>query len=194
MDEIEYFLKSKEKALNSLIKAKNEKKLDEDIEDIINIINSNKEYFTTSCCSGRIVLLEIPEIGDKKAAKFIGKWHRKIQYNELAESIKSAKSGMLWLLAQSPIIHIITNSYFLADKIINIAISSGFKNSGFKSVKNNIIVEICSTERFDCPIGNNGKLLISDEHLEFLLQISNHIINRSRKKLKKLEKNLKNFL
>lgn len=194
MDEIEYFLKSKEKALNSLIKAKNEKKLDEDIEEIINIINSHKKYFTTSCCSGRIVLLEIPEIGNKKAAKFIGKWHRKIQYKELVESIKSAKSGMLWLLAQSPIIHIITSTYFLADKIIKIAISSGFKNSGFKSVKNNIIVEICSTERFDCPIGNNGQLLISDEYLKFLFKISNHIINRSGKKIKNLEKNLKNFL
>jgi tRNA wybutosine-synthesizing protein 3 len=193
MDKVEYFLKSKEKALNSLIKAKYEKKLDEEIEEIINIINLNKEYFTSSCCSGRIVLLEIPELGDKKAAKFIGKWHRKIEYNELFEATKSAKSGMLWLLAQSPIIHVLTRSYFLADKLIKIAISSGFKNSGFKSIKSNIIVEICSTERLDSPIGKNGQLLVSNEHLRLLLEISNHIINRSRKKLKKLEKNLKNL-
>ena len=191
MDKIEYFLKSKDKALNSLNKAKNENKLDLDIEEIINTINLNKEYFTSSSCSGRIVILELPEIGNKKEAKFLGKWHRDIEYNELIEATKHAKSGMIWLLAQSPIIHVITNSYSLADNIIKIAINSGFKNSGYKSTKNNIVVEICSTERLDSPIGNDGKLLISDEHLKFLLKTSNFIIKRSKIKLKKLKKNLK---
>jgi tRNA wybutosine-synthesizing protein 3 len=191
MDEIEYFLKSKDKALNSLNKAKNENKLDLDIEEIINTINLNKEYFTSSSCSGRIVILELPEIGNKKEAKFLGKWHRDIQYNELIEATKHAKYGMIWLLAQSPIIHVITNSYSLGDNIIKIAINSGFKNSGYKSTNNNIVVEICSTERLDSPIGNNGKLLISDEHLKFLLITSNFIIKRSKTKLKKLKKNLK---
>jgi tRNA wybutosine-synthesizing protein 3 len=194
MEEIEYFLKSKEKALTSLNKAKNDNKLDQDIEEIINTINLKKEYFTSSCCSGRIVILELPELGNKREAKFLGKWHRDIQYNELIEATKQAKTGMIWLLAQSPIIHVITNSYSLADNIIKIAINSGFKNSGYKSIKNNIVVEICSTERLDSPIGNNGKLSLSNEHLKFLLTISNFIIKKSKTKLKKLQKNLKKKL
>ena len=190
MNDIEYFLKSKEKALNSLNKAICQNKLDLDIKEIINTINSKEEYFTSSCCSGRIVILELPDLGNKKKAKFLGKWHRDIQFNELIKATKIAKSGMIWLLAQSPIIHVITRSYSLADKIIKIAIYSGFKNSGYKSTTSNIVVEICSTERLDSPIGNHGKLLVNNEHLKLLLEISNNIINRSRKKLKKFEKNL----
>ena len=194
MDKIEYFLKSKDKALNNLKKAKKYKKLDGDIEKIIKLINSNKDYFTSSSCSGRIVVIELPNLGNKKEAKFLGKWHREIKYSEIMAAIQLTNSGMIWLLAQSPILHVITKSYLSADKIIKIAISSGFKNSGFKSTTKNIIVEICSTERLDSPIGNNGLLFANNEHLNFLVDISNHIIKRSRKKLKIFEKNLiKNY-
>lgn len=194
MDRIEFFLRSKQKALDSLIKAKYENKLDKDIEEIINLINSNNEYFTSSCCSGRIVIIELPELGHKKAAKFLGKWHRDVRYDELIDAVRSSRFGMIWILAQSPIIHVSTSSYLLADNLIKIAILSGFKNSGFKSTTGNIIVEICGTERLDSPIGNNGQLFINNEHLNFLLDISNHIIKRSRKKLRIFEKNLKKKL
>ena len=49
----------------------------------MNIINKSDDYYTSSSCSGRIVLIELPEIGDKKEAKFLGKWHREILRNEL---------------------------------------------------------------------------------------------------------------
>jgi tRNA wybutosine-synthesizing protein 3 len=193
MDKNEYFLISKEKALNKLNKAKSEYKTDEDIEEIINLINSKRDYFTSSSCAGRIVIIELPELGDKKEAKFLGKWHRVVEYSEINKSIKQAKSGMVWFLAQSPILHVVTKSSLSADKLIKIAISSGFKNSGIKSLSSNIIIEICSTERLDAPIGNNGYVYCNQEHLNFLVDISNHIIFRSKKKLRKFENNLKNL-
>jgi tRNA wybutosine-synthesizing protein 3 len=111
MDINEQFLNSKEKALNKLNKACYENKLDEDIKEIIELINFNKNYFTSSSCAGRIVIIELPRIGDKKRANFLAKWHREIQYGEAIKAIKSGKSGMIWLLAQSPILHVICRSY-----------------------------------------------------------------------------------
>ena len=145
MDKIEYFLNSKDKALNKLYNARLENKLYECIKEIIKLINSHRDYFTSSSCSGRIVIIELPELGDKKGAKFLGKWHREVKYLEVKTAVQLANSGMIWLLAQSPIIHVITKSYLLADKLIKIAISSGFKNSGIKSATWNIVIEICST-------------------------------------------------
>ena len=191
MDKVEYFLNSKDKALNKLYNARLENKLDDGIKEIIKLINSHRDYFTSSSCSGRIVIIELPELGDKKGAKFLGKWHREVKYLEVKTAVQLANSGMIWLLAQSPIIHVITKSYLLADKLIKIAISSGFKNSGIKSATGNIVIEICSTERLDSPIGLNGLLFSSQEHLKLLVDISNKIIKRSRKKLEILEKNLK---
>ena len=192
MDKNQYFLKSKDNALKKLNKAINENKLDKKIKYIINLINSNNNYFTSSSCSGRIVIIEIPEIGDKKQAKFLGKWHREIHFDEVINSVNTSKSGMIWLLAQSPILHVKTKSISSADKLIKIAISSGFKNSGIKSITGNIVVEICSTERLDTPIGKNGILFSSENHLKFLVDISNYILKKSRRKLNLLKKNLKN--
>ena len=190
MNEIEYFLNSKERALIKLNNAENENKIDEEIKHILKIINSNDNYFTSSSCSGRIVVIELPSLGDKKEAKFLGKWHRTVKYSEIENAVKLANNGMIWLLSQSPILHIITKSNIFADKMIKTAISSGFKNSGVKSLSVNKVVEICSTERLDAPIGRDGILYCNKEHLNFLIEISNNIIKKSKKKLKIFEKNL----
>ena len=72
------FLDAKEKALNSLEKAKSGNKVDEGIKAILDIINESDYYYTSSSCAGRIALIELPHLGDKKGAEFLGKWHRKI--------------------------------------------------------------------------------------------------------------------
>jgi len=188
------FLDGKKSALEQLTKATSAKQVDSGIQPILNIINNSDEFYTTSSCFGRIVILEIPTIGNKKEAKFLGKWHRSIELNDLLSAIKKAKEGQLWILSQSPIIHITAISDYAADKILKIAIACGFKNSGLKSIGKRIVIEILSTERLDAPIGKNGKVFCNNEHLDLLVKISNEIIEKSTLKLKKLEKKLRKGL
>jgi len=188
-----YFLEAKEKAINLLDKAKSRNKVDDGIEQILNLINKSNKFYTSSSCAGRIVLIELPKIGDKRGANFLGRWHRPIKYNELESAAKKGKNGMLWLLAQSPIIHIAAETNNAADKLLKIAISCGFKNSGLKSIIGRIIIEICSTERLDAPIGKNGSLFCDEEFLYLLVDISNELINRSSYKLQKFKQELKNI-
>ena len=101
---------------------------------------------------------------------------------------------MLWLLAQSPILHIGASTHERSDNLLKIAISCGFKNSGLKSTGRKIIVEINSTERLDSPIGTNGKLFCNEEYLDFLVNISNEIMTRSNLKLYRLEGKLEKCL
>jgi tRNA wybutosine-synthesizing protein 3 len=185
------FFDCKEMALKSLEKASLEKKVDKKILSVLNIINKSGEYYTTSSCSGRIVLLEIPSIGDKRNARFVGIWHRKIKPKELKLSLKNAKTGLLLLLAQPPIIHISAKTNISADKMIKLANGSGFKNSGFKSIDKKFVVEVCSTERLDAPIGKNGTLFCDDEYLDLLVEISNEVIEKSASKLKRFKEELK---
>ena len=188
------FNENKTNALKKLKKALDEKKVDNGILPIIKIINKSVNYYTSSSCFGRIVLLEIPEIGNKKEAKFLDKWHRKIRVNEIISSLKNAKKGQLWILTQSPIIHIGAKTNIAAEKILKTAISCGFKNSGIKSIGKKIIVEICSTERLDSPIGLDGVILCEKNHLSLLTNISNNIIEKSTLKLYKLKEKLKKDL
>jgi tRNA wybutosine-synthesizing protein 3 len=188
------FFEGKKNALLKLKKAQREKKVDIGILPILDIINNSDEYYTSSSCYGRIVLLKIPNIGNKKEAIFLGKWHRTINVNELFISSKDSKNGQIWLLAQSPIIHITSKTVKEADRILKIAIACGFKNSGLKSITKRIVVEICSTERLDVPIGKDGTLFCSKEHLELLTSISNEIFEKSTKKLQNFERELKKDL
>ena len=74
------------------------------------------------------------------------------------------------------------------------AISCGFKHSGLKSFGKKIVVEVCSTERLDAPVGKDGLLFCNDEYLDLLVNISNEIIQKSDAKLNRFEKNLRKYL
>jgi len=185
------FLENKKIALKKLEKAIKENLADEDIIPILDLINHSEDYFTSSSCYGRTVLLEIPVIGNKKEAKFLGKWHRTVDASEILDSLKNAKIGQLWILSQSPIIHITAKTQIAADKMLKTAIACGFKHSGLKSLEKNIVVEICSTERLDAPVGKDGVLFCNKDHLELLVNISNEIIKKSTLKLQKLEEKIR---
>ena len=188
------FLDGKKSALENLTKATDLKQVDSGIIPILNIINNSDEFYTTSSCFGRTVLLEIPTIGNKKEAKFLGKWHRSIELKDLLKAIEDAKEGQIWILSQSPIIHIAAFSDNAAEKILKVAIACGFKNSGLKSIGKRIVIEILSTERLDAPIGKDGKVFCNNEYLDLLVKISNEIIEKSTLKLKKFEEKLRKDL
>ena len=181
------FLQAKKQALEKLSTDHHEKKVDDKIIPLLDLINSISQYYTTSSCAGRIVLLEIPKIGDKKNAEFLGKWHYPINQEEFSEAAKMAKKGWIWFLAQSPIIHVGAKNINDADKLLKISIASGFKNTGIRSIGKKIIVEICSTERLDCPIGKDGKLFCEGSYQDILVETANEVINRSKVKLDLLQ-------
>ena len=188
------FLKNKKQALEKLEYAKKEGLVDKGIISIIDLINSYDDYYTSSSCYGRIVLLEIPEIGDKKSANWLGKWHRKIEVDEILNASKKANKDLIWILAQSPIIHVFAKNLESADKLIKTAIGCGFKNSGFKTFDKNIVIEVTSTERLDSPVGIDGKLFCNNEYLSLLVDIANDVIKKSSAKLKKFEIKLEKYL
>jgi tRNA wybutosine-synthesizing protein 3 len=184
------FFDAKEKAMNSLQEAYVQKKVDEGISSVLEVINKLEGFYTSSSCAGRIVLLQIPQIGDKRNAEFLGIWHRPIATDELQAAATKATKGLLWILAQAPILHIGVQSLELADLMVKTAVSCGFKNSAIKSTGKKTIIELCSTERLDAPIGKDGHLFCEDEYLSLFVDIANEVIERSQNKLHLFEKTL----
>jgi tRNA wybutosine-synthesizing protein 3 len=184
------FLENKKKILQKLENAKNNGEVDSGILPILDLINSLDEYYTSSSCYGRVVLLEIPVIGDKKNAKWLGKWHHKIKSDDVFSAVKDAKKGQLWLLAQSPIIHVVCKDVKSADKLLKLSVSCGFKHSGLKSVDRKIVVEVLSTERLDAPVGRDGSLFCDEEYLGLLVDVANDVISKSIGKLSRFEDGL----
>ena len=188
------YLDAKEKALIRLEIASTSHKIDEKILPILSILNKIDGYYTSSSCAGRIVLLQIPRIGDKREALFLGIWHRTIPPGEITSAVSNATQGLIWLLAQAPILHIGAQTLKLADDLVKTAVSCGFKNSAIKSFGKKIVIELSSTERLDALIGKNGRLYCDKEYLILLTEIANEVIERSQEKLIRFEKKLIKFV
>jgi len=187
------YLDAKERALTKLKVAAADKKVDEKIIPILEILNGIEGVYTSSSCAGRIVLLQIPRLGDKRGAVFLGIWHRPIVSEEITAAATKATKGVLWLLAQAPILHIGVQITDLADILIKTAVLSGFKNSAMKSSGKKTIIELSSTERLDAPIGRDGCFYCEGDYLRLLTEIANEVMERSQQKLIRLERNLRNI-
>ena len=83
----DYFTKEK----NDFLKKKDKSKkgyIDEDIKEIVDEINSKKDYYTTSSCAGRIVLLEMKS-KKKNDCDWILTKHGKVNLNEILISLNN---------------------------------------------------------------------------------------------------------
>ncbi|WP_297480323.1 hypothetical protein [Thermococcus sp.] len=187
----ENFEEQKARAMESLRRALEEDKVDHDIIPLLEKLNALESYFTTSSCSGRISVMEMPHFGDKLNSVWLGKWHREVSMEEVLEAVRKHKSGQLWFLVRSPILHVSARTMEDAVRLLNLAIGLGFKYSNIKSVSHKkLLVEIRSTERMDVPLGENGELWVSEEYIERIVKIANDQLRRFKGKLKKLEENL----
>ncbi|AIU68997.1 hypothetical protein TEU_00825 [Thermococcus eurythermalis] len=182
------FDEQKEKAMGSLRQALVEGKVDEDIIPLLEKINALENYFTTSSCSGRISVMEMPHFGDKVNSVWLGKWHRTVKVEEVLEAIERHRKGQLWFLVRSPILHVGARTLDDAVKLLNLAIGLGFKYSNIKSVSHKkLLIEIRSTERMDVPLGADGELWVSENYIERIVNIANDQLRRFKGKLKRLE-------
>lgn len=126
--------------------------IDGGIKHLLDLLN-RKGYETTSSCSGRIVLLRIPEFGDKQHAEWLYKTHTKADATEIIK-ILEGENQKLYFLQEPPIIHVNCKSLPDAEKLLNLAVQAGFKRSGLISIKKST-VEIKSSERLETPLEKN---------------------------------------
>jgi len=73
-----------------------------------------------------------------------------------------------------------------AKQLLNLAIESGFKYSGIKSITmKRAMVEIMSTERMDVPVGREGVIFCSEPYLDFIISKANFMLERGKEKLRR---------
>ena len=186
-------MKDKSRYLRDLRKMIQDGEVDLRIIDTLNILNSKEDYYTTSSCAGRIILIELEEIGGKKSSNFIFKSHEKVDYKDIWKIINDyTGTKMIFLIVNSSIIHVVCKDLESAKKLINISKESGFKYSSIFSLSDKIIVEIRSTENgyTSCE---NGIVYPSEDYLVIMIDIANQLLERIKKKIEKLNENLRNI-
>ena len=181
--------------LEKLERAKERKEVDKDIIPLLDLINSFDCFVTTSSCSGRIVVLDVPKIGDKLNAKFLGKWHRTVDWKEIVRALEGS-SSTTWLISDPPIIHVACRDLECAKALMRIANDSGFRRCGIISL-NRFVVEITSFERLEVPLAVNGRIVVSEDYIKILTDFANEKLLRGKEKLERFKAKLldrKSFL
>ena len=151
------------------------------------MINSLENYYTSSSCSGKAVLM----IEQEKKSKdlFIKVYHDLISFKQIKEDLTDIKNKKLIKFKQEPcILHIACKSLEDAKKIYDKAKLSGWKKSGIIASEKRFVVELNSTERLEFPILNNGKILVNDEFLKLIVKESNRKLKKSWEKIERLMK------
>jgi len=159
---------------------------DEKIKGLCNKINKSKNYYTTSSCAGRVVLIK--SLDEKSEDVFLFRTHDKISFNELKKALKNIKyNGLVEFQQTTCILHIACESLKDAQDIVNKAKLAGWKRSGIMGGKRNM-VELYSTESISFPVMENMKILVDDDFLKLIVKKANKKLERTWKKINRLEK------
>ncbi len=188
------FIMTKKHHSETYKKAKKEGKMDLEFIPLCESIDKTKEYFTASCCAGRITLVGLNKKESKKESAFHRKWHRKIKINELMEGINSFEGEVLWLKQEPLIFHIGTNNLDNANKIMKACQLAGIKRRGIHVAKNGkFLIEVLGSHAITIPIKEDG-FLVREKELEYFLKKCNQKFEKNQKHLKSLTTEIKKVI
>ncbi|MCA9488151.1 MAG: hypothetical protein KC516_04285 [Nanoarchaeota archaeon] len=159
---------------------------DEKIVELCNKINNKKNFYTTSSCSGRIILLKDK---DKKAPNlFLFVSHEKVDFKKFIEAVKKIKEKEVSFKQEPCGLHIACRNLDEAQEILDKARKIGWKKSGIISSKKRYIIELFGTAKLEFPIISKGKVLVDESFLRVALEKANKNLEKSWKQIKELER------
>lgn len=163
--------------------------IDVDIKALCDLINSKKDYYTTSSCSGRIQLLGYSASRKKNETEFLYSTHDVADAKELLASLHSA-SGEVWIRVECFILHVACRGAEDAIALLTLCRQLGLKRAGIIAIGKKNIVEVINHPRIDAPLRAED-VLVSDMYVEFLVERGNQILDANRKMIARLEGEVK---
>ncbi|XP_012675720.2 tRNA wybutosine-synthesizing protein 3 homolog [Clupea harengus] len=162
--------------------------IDDDIYHIVSLINVSSNYFTTSSCSGRIILVEGLSESSKVQKQNIS-WlfvsHQKCKEEDVVLALQKA-SGSAVLKFEPFVLHVQCKDIGSARLLHSVAVSSGFRNSGVSIGKRGkIIMAVRSTHCLEVPLGHKGEILVNENYIHFLVQIANQKMAENLNRIKR---------
>ncbi len=161
------FEKGKDAALSRKDRSK-KGEIDHGIKPAIDIINRLEDFYTTSSCSGRIVLQKEPASARKKDFEWIYVSHSEPDIPEMKMMLADLPMETVWLRMEPFILHVCARDMESAERLMDVLRGAGLQHSGIMTTRKRIMLEATGNEHMDVPIARWKKLLISGSYLEFL--------------------------
>nr|XP_048309491.1 tRNA wybutosine-synthesizing protein 3 homolog isoform X2 [Myodes glareolus] len=164
--------------------------VDEDAVAVVELLNSREEFFTTSSCAGRILLLD-GSPNDSGVQKQHCCWllvtHKPCVKEDVMAALQGATSSAV-LKFEPFILHVQCRTLQDAQTLHSVAIDSGFRNSGITVGKRGkTMMAVRSTHGLEVPLSHKGKLMVTEEYIEFLLTIANQKMEENKKRIERAQ-------
>jgi tRNA wybutosine-synthesizing protein 3 len=181
------FLQRKQDVLSKMDKS-SIGKWDDKILSLCKKINSLENYYTTSSCSGRILLM-IEQ--DKKGEDlFVFVSHEKILFNQLKKELKKALklNKRIKFKFEPCILHVACRDLNDTKTLFEKGKDAGWKRLGIIGTSHGFTFELNSTEKLEFPIIDKKKILVDDNFLKLIVKDANRKLEKSWGKIQRLEK------
>ncbi|XP_041126266.1 tRNA wybutosine-synthesizing protein 3 homolog [Polyodon spathula] len=162
--------------------------VDGEIENIVSFINECHSYFTTSSCSGRIILID--GVSDntevqKQNCSWLFVTHQKCQKEDVLSGLQKACGDAVFKF-EPFVLHVQCKQLEDAQLLHSVAINSGFRNSGITvGKKGKIIMAVRSTHCLEVPLSHKGQVLVQEEYIDYVVQVANRKIEENRKRIER---------
>ena len=163
--------------------------VDKEIVSLVSKINRSNNYYTTSSCSGRIVLIT-KKSWKKQEMKWLLVSHKKVDIKEVKKALEKIPNCPVWFRFEPLILHVSARTIDDAQQMIDKARAVGFKRTGIQSTKRKITIEIGSTEIIAAIIADKGRVLVGEDYLKKLVDEANKKLMRNKEKIKKFLKSI----
>ena len=169
----------KRNALSKLDKSK-KGEVDKRIQKLLDKINNKKNYFTTSSCSGRIVLLKKGKRKDKCTWLYVT--HDLADAKEMWEKLSKAK-GDVSLRMESMILHVCCRTLEDAEKFLLTA-RKLYKRAGIMSLKK-LSIEVMGSDFLEIPVIVKDKLVVEEDYFKLIVLEANEKLKSNWRKTEK---------
>lgn len=173
--------------------------IDEPIVELIETINKSENYYTTSSCSGRIIIIGNENDGhkvEKKGCQWVYVSHSLASADDVLKALESIdRPTNATLKFEAFVMHVCCSDINAAKCMHAKAVECGFRNTGMSvSRSNRIILAIRSTHSLEVPIIHNNILLVSQEYIKLIISIANEKLTQNLKKINMFYLQIKQLL
>ncbi|XP_068963526.1 tRNA wybutosine-synthesizing protein 3 homolog isoform X1 [Petaurus breviceps papuanus] len=162
--------------------------VDEDVVELVRLLNAREQFFTTSSCAGRILLLDGGPEGrepQKQKRPWLLVTHGRCTAGDLLSALKEAQGDAV-LKFEPFVLHVQCRQLQDAQVLHSVAVDSGFRNSGITVGKRGkTMLAVRSTHGLEVPLSHEGRLMVTEEYIDFLLNVANQKMEENKRRIER---------
>lgn len=176
------FQQRKEEVLAKLDKS-SKGSWDKHILELCEKINGSSDYYTTSSCSGRILVMVDQE---KKGKGLFLKVSHELVVENFFEDLKLSKAPVKFKF-EPAILHVACRNLDSAERLMKIGQKAGWKKFGAISFGRNIVIEFAGSDKIEFPLAMDKELVVDKKFLRLILERANGNLKKGWDKLNRLK-------